>query len=124
MFTRVHYRYTDAGNYKFWASVILDGEMSAEDREIVARTLDSGACDGHGFIPQQLGWPHPAEDRLDFPCSDDHCFSELPVDEDGIFEIVSVPLHGEVVRDYVSGWVGNMQRIAGNGGWDVERWAI
>lgn len=124
MFTRIHYRYSDAGNYKFWASVILDGEITAEDREIVARTLDSSIGDGHGFIPQQLGWPHPAEQREDFPSSDDHCWAELDIDADETFEVTDVPWHGEVVRDYVSGWVGNMQRIAGNGGWDTNRWDI
>jgi hypothetical protein len=46
--TRIEYMYRDAGNYKFYGSCILRGEVAAED---VAPYL----IDGEFFIPQHVG---------------------------------------------------------------------
>jgi len=122
-YTRVHYRYTDASNYKYDATALLYGTVVEDDKRRVRATLDTVACDGMGFIPQQLGWPHPAAGDPSFPSTDDHCWSALDVDEEETFEAVSEPAPGEDVNDSVSGWVAAMTGYS-RWGWDAERWAL
>lgn len=122
--TRVHYRYTDAGNYKYDDTVLLFGKVTDTDRARLHEALDKGiGSDGNGFIPQQLGWRHPAAADPAFPSSDDHCWSTLDVNDEETFEEVEQPEPGEVIVDSVSGWVEAMA-TAGRRGWDSERWAL
>ncbi|MGA3028249.1 MAG: hypothetical protein ABSF98_26165 [Bryobacteraceae bacterium] len=73
MNTRIEYLYRDAGNFKQFASVVLEGEITTRDREAIAAALDSGEY----FIPSQVGL---GDLQAPFPDPDlDHVWHELDV---------------------------------------------
>jgi hypothetical protein len=52
MNTLFSYEYRDAGNYHVDRDIVLAGEVSAD---AIKACLESGLCDGGGFIPSQVG---------------------------------------------------------------------
>jgi hypothetical protein len=70
------YLYRDAGNYKSWRSLLLEGCATSADIEAVKARLDRGEF----FIAEQLGIPaayaQPEEDR-NTPTEDDHVWHEF-----------------------------------------------
>jgi hypothetical protein len=74
--TMFEYLYRDAGNFKVFGSVALEGHISNADCEVVRAKLDSGEF----FIAEQIGVP-PLYEQLyqwsDGPTGSDHCWHEL-----------------------------------------------
>ena len=60
MQTLIKYRYTDASNWKFFGSIVVDGAVSAKD---VNRYL----FDTDSFIPHEVGMDH----LLNMPLNED-----------------------------------------------------
>ena len=50
MNSKIYYMYRDAGNYKFYHGVIIQGKLTFED-------LKPYFHDHDFFVPSQLGWP-------------------------------------------------------------------
>jgi hypothetical protein len=76
MNTRIEYLYRDAANYKQFASVVLSGEITAEEIAHIAGCLDSGEY----FIPAQVGLEELQRRMPSFPDPDaDHVWHELDV---------------------------------------------
>lgn len=70
------YLYRDAGNYKSWRSVLLEGCATSADIEAVKASLDRGEF----FIAEQLGIPAAyakPEARKKTPTEDDHVWHEF-----------------------------------------------
>jgi hypothetical protein len=101
MYTRVHYLYRDASNYKQYASVLLEGEISDEEEALIEASLDGGET----FVPTQIGWPHPGTTMIGFPGEDDHVHCELDVAQ---MEQVADPSDDEVVYGTTDEWVRQM----------------
>ena len=70
------YLYRDAGNYKSWRSVLLEGCATSADIEAVKASLDRGEF----FIAEQLGIPaayaKPREGK-NTPTEEDHVWHEF-----------------------------------------------
>ena len=83
MNTRVSYLYRDASNYKAAESVVLAGELSADDVAVLHSAI-AVAASGAGiapssFSPIDLGLP-PAQEQLWATAArneDDHIYNEL-----------------------------------------------
>lgn len=74
MNTRIEYLYRDASNYKQFASVVLRGEITANEIHHIASCLDSGEY----FIPAQVGLEELQRGMPSFPDPDtDHVWHEL-----------------------------------------------
>lgn len=73
--TLFEYLYRDAGNYKAFGSLALDGVLSEKELERVRTMLDDGL-----FIAEQIGVP-PLYQQLyrwsDGPTECDHCWHEF-----------------------------------------------
>lgn len=70
MNTRISYLYRDAANYKVLNSVVISGELSDKQIEVIIGCLDE---EGY-FIPSQVGLP---EVKFEDTNEDDHCWFEL-----------------------------------------------
>lgn len=86
MITLFEYLYRDAGNYKAFGSVALDGALSEEELEQVrARFFANDSL----FIAEQIGVPALYQQLYQWsggPTGDDHCWHEflsLKVVEEG-----------------------------------------
>ncbi|HET7577464.1 MAG TPA: hypothetical protein VFK19_13015 [Sphingomicrobium sp.] len=76
MWTAFDYMYRDAGNFKAFGTVILEGELRAPDREIIHSRLESDEF----FIAEQVGVPplyHELYRWSDGPTKEDHCWHEF-----------------------------------------------
>ena len=60
--TRIHYMYRDASNWKFWGSVVVDGELNFE-------RLQPYLFDKEFFVPHRVGLDHLLEQPMN---EDDH----------------------------------------------------
>ena len=92
------YLYRDAGNFKSFGAVLLDGEFSPEATSLITDCLDSGEF----FVAEQVGLPALYEPLWNFsggPTENDHAFHEFvgvrPATEE---EINSLPNWGSVAR--------------------------
>ena len=76
MQTIFEYRYRDAGNFKGYGSVALEGSLTPQQEETIRMKLQ----DGDFFIAEQVGVP-PLYDQLyqwsDGPIETDHCWHEF-----------------------------------------------
>ena len=76
MQTIFEYCYRDAGNFKVFGSVILDGSLTPQEENDVRSKLESG----YYFIAEQVGIP-PLYDQLyqwsNGPIQTDHCWHEF-----------------------------------------------
>jgi len=76
MWTAFDYMYRDAGNFKAFGTVMLEGGVSSADQKLIRCHLESGEF----FIAEQVGVP-PLYGELckwsDGPTSDDHCWHEF-----------------------------------------------
>ncbi len=81
--TQITYMYRDASNWKEFETVILAGEMSQEDIDLIIGKLE----DSNLFMPEQVGLPRL---QLKWPTlnEDDHVYHELTRED---FEIVDLP---------------------------------
>ena len=74
--TIFEYLYRDAGNFKAFGSVALDGQLASRDETLIRSKLESGEF----FIAEQVGVP-PLYDQLyrwsDGPTGTDHCWHEF-----------------------------------------------
>lgn len=81
--TQITYMYRDASNWKQFETVVLAGEMTPEEIDLILRRLE----DGNLFLPEQVGLP-----RLQFRWptlnEDDHVYHELTRED---IEIVDLP---------------------------------
>lgn len=75
MYTTLNYQYTDASNYKQFGTIVLDGELTAQDVADITATLD----DGEHFIPWdlQLRIDELQPRMTSFPSEDDHVWHAL-----------------------------------------------
>lgn len=78
LLTVVPYLYRDAGNYKVHGTIVLNGVLSAENKEAIRATL----ADFEKFIPVdlELGIPELQRQSEVFPSEDDHLWHELELD--------------------------------------------
>lgn len=110
MNTRVEYLYRDACNYKAWQEVIFAGEITEEDKQKIANSLE----DETYFIPEQVHLPL----YMPWPVTeDDHCFCELYPDL--AFELTDKePTHeGRTIHDLA-------QDFADQKYWDAVTYAV
>ena len=74
--TIFEYLYRDAGNFKAFGSIALEGRINSADCEAIRAKLDSGEF----FIAEQIGVP-PLYEQLykwsDGPTTSDHCWHEF-----------------------------------------------
>lgn len=90
--TVLHYRYVDGSNFKFPWAVLLEGELSDEDIELIASKLDQSM--GDGFIPDQVSLPNP-QDYMPYDYDqDDVLYCELDLAER---EVVAAGSTGRVM---------------------------
>ena len=70
--TRVSYMYRDANNYKYYAHVVVAGELRYDE---IASYLD----DGEHFIVGEISehWEEPQYQAEGFPTTDDHTWCEI-----------------------------------------------
>ena len=76
MWTAFDYMYRDAGNFKAFGTVILEGALSPADREMLRDRLEEGEY----FIAEQIGVPSLYEQLYrwsDGATSSDHCWHEF-----------------------------------------------
>jgi hypothetical protein len=76
MWTAFDYMYRDAGNFKAFGSVILDGRLEPEERRLIQERLSSGEF----FIAEQVGMPSLYRELYKWsggPTKDDHCWHEF-----------------------------------------------
>jgi hypothetical protein len=104
--TRVEYRYRDAANYKQFASVVLGGEITPEERQRIRAALDGGEY----FIPSEVGLTDLQPRMPAFPDPEiDHVWHELDV-ADGITLTDDPPTHELAIHEFAAGFTGR---------WDV-----
>jgi hypothetical protein len=76
MWTAFDYMYRDAGNFKALGTVVVDGHLEPEEKQLIREGLSSGEF----FIAEQVGLP-PLYRQLyqysDGPTKDDHCWHEF-----------------------------------------------
>jgi hypothetical protein len=74
--TIFEYLYRDAGNFKAFGSIALEGRINNADREAIRAKFDGGGL----FIAEQIGVP-PLYEHLyqwsDGPTTSDHCWHEF-----------------------------------------------
>ena len=76
MWTAFDYMYRDAGNFKAFGTLILEGELRAADRKLIRSTLSSGEF----FIAEQVGVPplyHELYRWSGGVTNEDHCWHEF-----------------------------------------------
>lgn len=76
MWTAFEYLYRDAGNFKAYGTVLLDGVITAANEQLVRSRLDGGEF----FIAEQLGVPSLFEQLYNWsggPTQSDHCWHEF-----------------------------------------------
>ena len=73
MNTKIAYMYRDESNYKQHEEVILQGEITDAEKEIIMANLDGGEF----FIPSQVGLDNIQHRMINFPSEDDHVWHEL-----------------------------------------------
>lgn len=76
MNTVMNYMYRDGSNYKDYTSVVLEGEITEEDKKVIQNVLGGGEL----FIPEQVGLPANRLNQYE-RCEDDHPYCELDPDE-------------------------------------------
>lgn len=103
MWTAFDYMYRDAGNFKAFGFVILKGDITRGDRQLIRSRLSGGDY----FIAEQVGVP-PLYNKL-YECSgaptpSDHCWHEFV----GFREMAPPEDTGSVIslRDFLSRFVG------------------
>jgi hypothetical protein len=76
VWTAFDYLYRDAGNFKAFGNVLLDGSVTEADEQVIRQILDAG----EHFIAEQVGVP-PLYAQLyrwsDGPTDSDHCWHEF-----------------------------------------------
>jgi len=76
VWTIFEYLYRDAGNFKAFGSIALEGRINNADRESIRAKLNSGEF----FVAEQIGVP-PLYEQLyqwsDGPTASDHCWHEF-----------------------------------------------
>jgi len=76
MQTIFHYKYRDAGNFKSFGSVVLDGCLSEAEKDAIIRKFDMDDL----FVAEQIGIPplyEPLYVFSDGPISLDHAWHEF-----------------------------------------------
>lgn len=109
MNTQIGYLYRDADNYKQYHEEVLEGEITPEQKRMIADCLD----DGEYFIPHQVGLP---EVRFDTVTESDHPWFEL--DSETGFTLTSEPPTVNITVDEL---VSRFQ--AAKGCWDDESYS-
>jgi len=108
MNTRVEYLYRDSGNYKQFASVVLTGEITPEERARIAAALDSGEY----FIPGQVGLEDLQPKMPFFPNREsDHVWHELDPNL-GIAVVDYPPTMDLDVHEFASRFTGEWDILA------------
>jgi hypothetical protein len=76
MWTAFEYMYRDAGNFKAFGTVTLEGAISTRDQRLICCCL----ADGEFFIAEQVGVPPLYEHLYEWsggPTQSDHCWHEF-----------------------------------------------
>lgn len=124
--TEIPFLYRDANNYKAHSTIVLEGEITEEQKEAIRATL----LEDDKFIPEQLGlglvhlgfneptWTSfPNED-------DDHPYHELGLDEAEVYEESTRPARpAEPRRWSVEEFVAKFTAI-GRDGWDSVKYDV
>jgi hypothetical protein len=107
--TRIEYLYRDASNYKQFVSVVLSGEITAEEIRHIADCLDSGEF----FVPAQVGLEELQSRMPSFPDPDvDHVWHELDV-QSGITLTEDAPTIDLDVHRFAGMFTGQWDLAAG-----------
>lgn len=75
--TIIHYRYTDANNYKAPGTFIVEGLLSNNQ---ISQILDKFGETSEGFIPSQIGIPDLQGELQSYDSEDhgdDHCYHDI-----------------------------------------------
>lgn len=97
MSTAFDYMYRDAGNFKAFGTIALEGELDQADQELIRGRLSSGEF----FIAEQVGVPPLYRELYKWsggPISDDHCWHEFV----GFRALSEVESRTESVREFVA----------------------
>ncbi len=112
MFTRVHFFYRDASNYKYTGEILVAGKMTLDQ-------IKPHLLEGDSVLVCQLGReleldiPHPGQQATGgFPTTDDHVYVEI--DE---CEIVHKLNEGETPACTASRFIQGLKQLAGK--WDI-----
>lgn len=110
IWTMFEYLYRDAGNFKAFGSLALEGRIYDADSESIIAKLDGGEF----FIAEQIGVP-PLYEQLyqwsDGPTASDHCWHEFVG-----FREIDDPEHypnGGSAREFAG-------RLSSLNGWDLS----
>lgn len=80
MNTKIEYMYRDAENYKEYETVIIPGEITKEQKELIKNNLD----DNENFIPSQVGLEDLQPRMINFPSESDHIWHEFDISENDL----------------------------------------
>ncbi|MFL6751994.1 MAG: hypothetical protein ACJ8FL_02035 [Sphingomicrobium sp.] len=93
MWTAFDYMYRDAGNFKVFGTIILEGRLGAADQEAIRSCLSSREF----FIAEQVGAPPLYQNLYRWsggPTNLDHCWHELV----GFREIATLESDAEITK--------------------------
>lgn len=113
MYTTIPYQYTDASNYKQFGTIVLDGELTAQDVADIAATLESQ----ENFIPWdlQLRIDELQPRMTSYPSEDDHVWHILHLDAREVSETVPEGTALIDAREFVKAFAAVKAK-----GWDVQ----
>lgn len=81
MNTQIEYMYRDGSNYKQWDIIVLEGEITDNEKNQIKNALDTEQY----FIPSQVGLKDLQERMGDcgtgYPTEDDHVWHELDIED-------------------------------------------
>ena len=104
--TELTYMYRDGGNWKQFETVVLRGEMTPADMDLIISKLESGYL----FFPEQVGLPR-LQHRWERLNADDHVYHEL--DRSDIKIVDAPPTTTLSARELVE----NFRRVE----WDIQK---
>lgn len=113
MFTTIPYQYRDAANFKEYSTIVVAGQLSEADRNLIKLTLE----DADDFIPYDLGLGiEELQPRMtSYPSEDDVLYHELLLD--AIETSDTVPEGTETID--AADFVDAFKRVRDSGGWKV-----
>lgn len=111
--TKFCYTYRDGSNYKQFEEIVLPGEITEQQKDLILSKRDEGQY----FIPSQVDLSDLQSKMIGFPSGDDHVWHEL--DTDDIFLTEETPTDWAVEKfGDISGLVRKFGELEG---WNVTQ---
>lgn len=128
-FTEIPYMYRSYSNYKSFGAYVAEGEITAEQRQRLEKTLGVYSGDPE-FIPQQIGQDHIGSNDYSLEPDEDGPIHEMNLDEIKVHEVPDgdrphISGIGYYVADVgdVEDFVSKMEKAKAEG-WKPEDYAI